>query len=75
MRKKSDILLMYAVKPHYIRGVEKMVNFRVNYELVAEFDRVAMRHNRTRTQELTQLMIDDIRMEKPDYQPPERNQP
>jgi hypothetical protein len=48
-----------------------MVNLRIDSAFVEEFDQVAAKHNRTRTGELKQLMLDDIQREKPDYKPPE----
>jgi predicted transcriptional regulator len=47
-----------------------MVNLRADAEFVKKFDEVAKKHNRDRTKELKQLMLDDIRSEEPDYQPP-----
>jgi hypothetical protein len=47
-----------------------MVNIRTEDEFVAKFDEIARKHNRDRTKELKQLMLDDIRSEEPDYQPP-----
>lgn len=47
-----------------------MVNIRAEEAFVAKFDEVAKMHNRDRTKELKQLMLDDIRKEFPDYQPP-----
>lgn len=49
-----------------------MMNIRIDDEFVAMFDRVAVMHNRDRTKELKQLMLEDIRREFPEYQPPER---
>jgi hypothetical protein len=48
-----------------------MVNFRTDEEFLAEFDKIAKKHNRSRTGELKELMLNDIRSEKPEYQPPE----
>jgi len=48
-----------------------MINIRTADEFVAKFDEVAKKHNRDRTKELKQLMLDDIRTEEPDYRPPE----
>ena len=48
-----------------------MVNLRAAEEFVAEFDKIAAMHNRTRTGELKELMLQDIRKERPDYQPPD----
>jgi predicted transcriptional regulator len=47
-----------------------MVTLRTDDDFVAKFDEVAKKHNRDRTKELKQLMLDDIRSEEPDYQPP-----
>ncbi len=47
-----------------------MVNLRLDRDFVAKFDEVAKKHNRDRTKEIKQLMLDDIRSEEPDYQPP-----
>ncbi len=48
-----------------------MITIRADDSFVAMFDKVANIHNRDRTKELKQLMLEDIRKEKPDYQPPE----
>lgn len=53
-----------------MRGVKVMVNIRTEDEFVAKFDEIARKHNRDRTKELKQLMLDDIRSEEPEYQPP-----
>jgi hypothetical protein len=47
-----------------------MVTLRADDAFVEKFDEVAKKHNRDRTKELKQLMLDDIRSEEPDYQPP-----
>jgi hypothetical protein len=48
-----------------------MMNIRADKEFVEMFDRVAKIHNRDRTKELKELMLQDIRAEFPEYQPPE----
>ena len=48
-----------------------MINIRADEDFVKKFDEVAKKHNRDRTKELKQLMLDDIRGEFPDYQPPD----
>jgi predicted transcriptional regulator len=48
-----------------------MVNIRTADEFVAKFDEVAKKHNRDRTKELKQIMLEDIRKEDPAYEPPE----
>ncbi len=47
-----------------------MINIRTVKEFVDKFDEIAKKHNRDRTKELKQLMLDDILAEEPDYQPP-----
>lgn len=48
-----------------------MVNFRVDEGFVEAFDKAAKRHNRDRTKELKELMLQDIQSNDPEYQPPE----
>lgn len=48
-----------------------MVNIRTSDKFVEKFDEVAKKHNRDRTKEIKQIMLEDIRKEFPDYEPPE----
>ena len=48
-----------------------MVNIRVEESVVEMFDKTATKHRRTRTKEIIELMIEDIKKEFPDYEPPD----
>lgn len=47
------------------------LNARIESEILEMFDKVAKKHQRDRTKELKTLMIEDIRREFPDWNPPE----
>jgi len=48
-----------------------MVTFRLDSDFVNQFDKVARRHNRDRTKEVKQLMLEAIQKEFPDYKLPD----
>ncbi len=47
-----------------------MINIRADEDFVKKFDEIAKKHNRDRTKELKQLMLDAIQREEPGYVPP-----
>ncbi len=47
------------------------LNARIEEEVVDMFDKTAKRHNRDRTKELKTVMIEDIKKEFPDWEPPD----
>ena len=69
--RKCYILAIHALLVYKGRMPKVMVNIRVEAAVVEMFDKAAAKHRRTRTKELIELMIEDIRREFPAYEPPE----
>jgi hypothetical protein len=55
----------------YTEGVKVLLTVKIDADFLAAFDKVAKAHQRDRSKEIKKLMLEDIRAENPEYQPPE----